>query len=298
MTDPFRTPGHWQDDPYQPIAPRRALPFDLAFRAQHAFDSGLAAIKAAPVAMWVGGVLMLIFESNGSFEGDGDEDTIARLFEGASSSFAAVSNKVAALTELAPSLAVVFAALLFFMFLLLGHAFIRPGFIRQMHAVHADGEPGWSQLFSGADAMLPMLGSSILQGLIMMVAILPVVLGAGAAFLFLEFSGAFAITFLLLVLAAVPLAYVYTGLVLADFRVALDGDGAFESIRSAWRLADGNRWPLFRFAFLMGLVQGAAALVGCMMLCVGMFFTVPLARSLAGVGWAEAYLLATRGSSD
>ncbi len=299
MNDPFLTPNAWNHDPYTPhSAPRHALPFDLAFRVQRGFDSGLAAIKAAPVAMWVGGLLMFFFENNGSFGGDDSGDTWARVLDGASTSIAAVDTKLAALQDLAPNLAMMLGAVAVFTFLLLGYAFLRPGFIRQMQTIHADGEPGWRELFSGADAMLPMLGSSILQGLILCAAAIPVVLASGAAFLWLDPAAAAAITFLVLLLAAVPFAYLWTGLSLADFRVALDGDGAFESIRSSWRLADGNRWPLFRFAFLMGLVQIAAAIMGVMMLCIGALFTVPLGRALAGVGWTEAYLLATRGASD
>jgi hypothetical protein len=298
VNDPFDAPDAWPDDPHDPYEePPRQLPFGLAFDISRGFDSGMAAVRAAPLAMWVGGVLMVLFDGHYSGGGDSD-DGLSSLVSGAGDTIAVMGSKFSALQDAIPTAGVILVGLVVAAAMLLGHAFFRTGFLRQMHTVHAYGEEGYRDLFSGADAMLSMLGSTLLQGLVYIVIAAPFAAGAGAAFYFLDEGPAFAVTALLALLAIGPLIYAYLGMCLASFRVALDGDGPIESLRSSWSLADGNRWSLFKFGFVMVLVECAAALVGVMLLCIGMLVTVPLGRALTGVAWTESYLLATRGAVD
>lgn len=245
-------------------------------------------MKAFAGPLWVAGLLMLIFESNGS---GGGSDTESNLM-------AAVTDlDVATVVDAMGGAASIgfFAAV--FVFLLLGHAFIRTGFIRQCATVLGGVDNGFRALFSGVDQMGQMLLLSIIQAGIVIAFGVVVVGPALLVGAFTDGDTGLIVGVVLGLIALVPAIYVFLGILLADFAIALEGYGAVDAIKRSWQLTNGNRGSLFVFSFIVGLAQSAAALLGLLMLCVGAFVTIPLARSLVGVSYAESYLLLTNGDS-
>jgi len=76
--------------------------------------------------------------------------------------------------------------------------------------------------------------------------------------------------------------------------VVLEQATPVQALRRSFALANGNRMPLLAFAIVSWLIQ-AAAVVGILLCCVGLLYTVPIARSLVGFAKTESFLLFTRG---
>jgi len=279
----------------QPTRRGAAMSFRAAFDYERGFETGKTAVRAAPLAMWLGGLLMLIFDSNTSGSGDdSDFDFDADLGVFDSASRIAADTTELAFPEVAELLlAGVFSGVV--LLFLLGYCFIRPGFIRLCASV-LEGNTGVGPLFSGADRTLPMAGCVLIQ--------FGVLIGIVAVFV-----APYAIVFQLTddvsllvglgVALAIPgfvtLCYVYLGIFLAEFCLTLEGCGAVESVKRSWALTQGNRFQLLGFVFVMSLIQMAAAFIGLLMLCVGMIATLPLGRSLVGVATTESFLMLVEG---
>ena len=306
MVDPYEPPRTSSvDEGADGVRGPARMHFELAFDFGRAFSSGFEAIKSFPGSLWLGGLLMVLFDLPGGGGGSDDDEELGELFslgdrvvEGAPglalTQDAVTPDPIGSLVELIPGFAALTFVFAFFVVMLLLYSFIRTGFIRQA-AKAARHQSGLADLFSGLDRMFAMLGSTILQNVILfgilMLLLVPVFIAAAIA----GTTAAWIAGGVMFLLGIIPLINVWMGLKLADFCVALDNCGPIEAIARSWQLTKGHRLQLFLFTFLMGLMYFAAAIVGALLLCIGMVVTLPLGRSLVGVGFAESYLLLTRG---
>ena len=181
-------------------------------------------------------------------------------------------------------------------------SWISVGWIRLHEQVIVEGEGNFGTLFGGGDRFMDMLLWRLLKGVIltgvMLAAFIPgaVVLGAGAG---LESQELMVVGGVLMFVVWVPAAiYVMPGLTLGDQALVLEKLGPTDTLSRSWALADGNRWTLIVYAFLMSLAKGIAGFVGIMMCCVGWFFTMPCTRAIVDVGWTESFLFHTRGEEE
>ena len=177
-------------------------------------------------------------------------------------------------------------------------AWLHGGYLRlQAHTLET-GMGDFSALFSGKDLFLGMVGAKLLKAVIM----LGLALVAAIPALALIIPGAIRSSELLIiggiglfVLFLLPLSvYFGLGLAFVEHVVTFEQLSPTAAIRRSLELADGNRLSLFFFMFVFGIFRLAAVLVGLMMLCIGVIFTLPLARAVADTAFTEGYLLLTR----
>ncbi len=136
--------------------------------------------------------------------------------------------------------------------------FLAIGMVRINLAAARGQNPEIGMLFSGGDKFLPILGGSILLGLI--------------------YAAGF-------VLCIIPGIIAFCGLWMQYFFI-LDRDvPVIESFSQAWAHSKGNRVS----AFLLFLINAGLVIVGALALCVGLLFTLPF----GGLLWPVAYLQIT-----
>jgi hypothetical protein len=251
------------------------LPIDEAFAPVRALRHGADALQRAPVGLLVGGALILLLDTcagSGGNQGDLSELT------------GHLDQSQARLVVGLVWLFTVFAIASFFL-----RCWLLPGWLRLHRHVLQTGEDAMGALFGGGDAFLRMLGWQVLNKVILLgtfvVAALPggalMALGAAQENDVLASVGAV----LLLVLALPVLVYVWLGLVLGDYAVALEDLRPVATLERTWELARGNRLRLGVFFGVMELFS----LLGVLLCCVGVFLTRPIAQ----IGATEAFLLAT-----
>ncbi len=181
-------------------------------------------------------------------------------------------------------------------------AWVHVGYIRLHEEVIIEGDGSFGTLFGGGDRFVDMLLWKLLKmGIgfgVALASMLPggIVLGAGAA---MDSEPLIMGGVVLMMLIWLPVAiYVGLGMMLGEHVLVLENKGVMDTLGRAWSLADGNRVTIFVFAFMAGLAQFAAAIVGLMMCCVGVIITSPGCRALVDVGWTESFLFHTRGEEE
>ncbi len=170
------------------------------------------------------------------------------------------------------------------------------GHLRVAREVVTGGDGAFPTLFSGRDVLFRLLLLGLLVGMVnfgtFTLAGLPsapffywaveaVIAGDIQTFQLWMLAG-----LVVLAVITVPIAtYVWAGVRLATYAVALDGMGVMESLEHSWSLADGKRIRMVNFAFVNALF-GALGLLAC---CVGVVYT----GTVAQVAWVDAYLRVT-----
>ena len=137
-------------------------------------------------------------------------------------------------------------------------AFFMIGMARMYLVAARGGSPEIGLLFSGGDKFVPIFLASIVFG---------IAVGLGS------------------MLCVIPGIILACGLWM-HYYLILDQDVAImDSFSQAWEFSKGNRLS----AVLLFLVQIGLAIIGLLLLCVGLLFTSPL----GGLMWAVAYLQIT-----
>lgn len=184
---------------------------------------------------------------------------------------------------------VVIVALALFLF----SCWITPGWRRALLRSATGEEPRFSDLFSGADRFLAQLGVMIVGALIQFGTLLPTAVAAGVVWYLTTAGGLPEMAWLGVALLAlvnlIGLVYVNLGLLFADIVVTVEGLGPLDAVARSWELAHGHRVTLFVFVFLSGIVGILLTLAGYCLLCVGVFFTAPLAVALNEHALMDAY---------
>jgi hypothetical protein len=275
-------------------------PFAEAFDVVRGLRHGWNAFKRSWPVLFVGGCLKNCTEGGGgaNLRLPGDfrvDDSPLKDFD-ANREFEAVDAMIQAmgmgLLVVVAAVAVLVGAAIFLL-----RVWMLPGWIRVHREILETGRTDWSTLFSGGDRFLAMAGWTLLSGLIR--------LGSFGLCLAPSLALAFALDFQLqgvvlavllgLVAMLVPLLYVGPGLAFGAHALVLEDLPVMDALGRSWELAAGNRVGILVYAFLMGLMRLALAIVGMCALCVGGFITNPFSVALKDYAFTEAYLVFTRG---
>lgn len=178
----------------------------------------------------------------------------------------------------------------------IAQTWLAAGQLRVSREVLEGGEGAFSTLFSGRDVLLRML----LAGLLLFAINSGTFILAGlpaAPFFYWAIEAIMAgdmdafnlwmlVALLILGIVTVPLAtYVWAGVRLVTYAIALDGMGVMEALEHAWALANGKRIRMVNFAF----VNAIFASLGLLACCIGVVYT----GTVAQVAWVDAYLRVT-----
>lgn len=259
-----------------------AMDFKDAFDPFRALRHGFAALQKEPASVIVAGLLLVVLDS---CQGGGGNNVPSDMGSG-SGMDETVAAVIAVMALIGCCLGI---------FVLLAKSFVEPGAFRIGERLTIDGTSGLDPLFSGKDVWLSMLGYKVLSALItfgvFVVAALPGGLLLGAAFALADGGDPnmplAVLGGLLMAVLVIPVAiYVGLGLALGSVIISLDRLTTMEALERSWSLAKGNRFQLFIF----NLVNGLVVFVGLLMCCVGM---IP-ARGVVVCATANAYLLHTR----
>ncbi len=265
-----------------------------ALDIERAITHGWEGFKLSPWVMGVGSLLILMTSSNSGNLNVGD---LEGLSEGGEGEWF-IAGVLVAMAGIA-----CFCVVLGF----LVNSWISPGFIRVQRDLVVDGEGDFSTLFSGFDVLFRMILWKFLVGFITF-GIIALSLLPGGVFL-LGGSGlltkamgdgdvpsllvggsaltvGFVLMFVGIVVAIAVATYVSLGLSFGAEAIALDGLGPIEAMEKSWTMVSGHRWPLLLFSMVLRIVS----FMGIMACCVGVIVT----SGIAGLGWTEAYLIATR----
>lgn len=305
--------------------------FGEALDVRRAAARSWAAIKAAPLILWVGGLYRACTNGGGGGGGGSSQEQSALLDGGGLDALGAhgpaglgldpaavaAAPPWAAAGPAAPGLrlpvrpalaaldawdAGTIALIAVFGLALLALAFaftawLLPGWHRVQAALFRTGRSEWGTLFTSFDAFPASLGYVVIKAGLLVAWVVVVVL----PFLAWDYVAgpeltagriAFGVAWSLPWLAV--LAYGWLGICLADRIIALEGVGAWEGFRISWRLMDGQRLPLLLFLVLVGLLSLLFFIAGALAFCVGLVVTVPLAHAFADLCLTEAYLHLTR----
>ena len=264
-----------------------------ALDIERAITHGWEGFKLSPWVMGVGSLLILMTSGNSGNFNVGDLEGLTEGGEG---------EMIVAGVLLAMAGIGCFCLVMGFLI----NSWIMPGFIRVHRDLVVDGEGDFSTLFSGFDVIFRMILWKFLRGFItfgiISVSVLPggFLLLAGSGLLagamgdvqlpsLLVGGGALTVGFVLMfagiIVAIVVATYVSLGLSFGSEAIALDGLGPIEAMEKSWTLVSGHRWPLLLFSMVLGIVS----FMGMMACCVGIIVT----SGIAGLGWTEAYLIAT-----
>lgn len=147
----------------------------------------------------------------------------------------------------------------------------------------------YSDVFDTKCAYGSILGARFIIGLLLLLLSLPAVaVGVVGA---VTDSGPVMFAFAIVCLLFVPVAtYVYLGLILTTRVVVFENLGALDAIKTSWAYAKGRRMSLLTFVIMQGVVALLAGFAGLLMLCVGIFLTVPLATTVNELAFTKAYL--------
>ena len=252
----------------------------IAFQPTRALSSAWDLLMKAPLPLWVGGLILMVVQSLGSFGGSGGNIQ----FDG--------DNPEELIWLILPLMFIGFALSVIVMGVT---AWLRVGYYNGVRSVMRDGEVEFDRLYKAEGRWLTVFLTLLLQGVLSFAAVLPIALVALIAILVgeglgLADGGMAGLVGLVVFLYLPVLIYVQLGLILMVYPAALDGFGPVESLRESWSLASGERLQLF----LMGLLQFGLFMVGLLACCVG---AIP-AGILAEVMWCEAYVQATRDRDD
>ena len=172
-------------------------------------------------------------------------------------------------------------------------AWVRPGALRLFAAV-IRGQETDGRLFSGADRFMDMALNRLIKGLVGILSLLIGLFFGGPVIGYgiMESNEIFIIggTILAIVVSLPLIIYVSLGLLLSDYIVVFENKSAVEALKSSWELSEGNRWHLFLFQFVMGMIN----ILG---LCLCCFGVIP-AKAITDTGFVESYLLFTRGTLE
>lgn len=298
------------------------VPVSEAFAPGRALRHGFASLKRCFPVLFVGGCLKSCTDGGGGGGGgnyssllDQQKDkSSSQLFDlghqlhrawagglGVQASddpFAVLGNLIPGVTEsviiggLLAVVAIVVVALLLF------RSWLVPGWIRVHREIVETGNGEFATLFSGADRMFPLLGWSLLAGLI---GFGTVALAAAPGAALAIFGGMQGNDWMLAggcglaVLLAIPVwVYVFPGLVVGEQAVVLDGLGPVDALARSWAFVDGARGSMILYLLAMFGVRFAAGILGLCMCCIGGFVTNPIAFVLTDFGTTESYLMRTR----
>jgi uncharacterized membrane protein len=143
---------------------------------------------------------------------------------------------------------------------------------------------GFGDFFSGFQTWWPLVANSLLFGLIALACMTPaiVVFIAGGVSGLAPLMIAAAVV---AVLGLVPMTYLsIRGFFFAVPLIVDRGFGPVEAIQGSWRMTQDKFWDFFKLgAILFGL-----NLLGLLLLCIGLLFTVPLATLLKAAAYADA----------
>jgi hypothetical protein len=274
-----------------------ARSFTEAFQIPRAVGHGWEAVRAAPLPLLLGALLVQCTESGsgggsnalntsetttGGGGGAGEGPDLHSILEQFSSMTVGVIVGIVACL-------VVVAILLF-----AARCWIRPGYTRLQVEVLTTGKGSAGALFRAGDVFWKMVRWRLLRTFVvtgtMMVAILPggllVLLAWPQRHMALVVAGGA----LAAVVVLPVLLYVSFGLYFGDYCVALDRAGAMEALERSWDLAKGNRWSLLLFTGVLGLFS----ISGFLLCCIGVILT----RCISETGATEAWLLFTHDEAE
>lgn len=252
-----------------------------AFSPTRALQSSWDILTKAPLAMWVGGLILVTVESLGGMGGGGGDLHI----HGAES----VDRFIWMVIPL------MMAGFLLTILLLAVTAWLKVGYFLGVEKVMRDGEVEFEDLYKARGRWKRVFLTTLLQAFLSFLLVIPAVLCALVAVAVGEAfdadDGVVAGLAILSVLAYIPvMIYFFMGMVLMPYPAALDGRGPIESLSDSWQLASGIRGQIF----LMLLLSVALTLLG---LCACFVGIIP-AGVISQVMFCEAYIQATRTSTD
>jgi len=255
------------------------MDFSRAYSISRALSNAWKLLFAAPIALLVGGALLLLLDNHGvGFSGNRWKiDVNSRDIE----------------VWLAPlaSIIAVFGCLLA-LFFFLATSWLQVGYANAVEETARTGEDRIATVFDARNRWLSMaltrLVRIVLLGLAL-VPIVPIVLLGVVLHEGLELPEELAAVVAVAgVLCYLPVwIYVALGLALIVPAVALEGLDPFAAITRSWTLVRGNRMWLLLYGVVLVFVE----LSGLLLCCIGMFFTATLAR----IAWTDSYLALTRG---
>ena len=238
-----------------------------SFEIVRTLQSGLEAVKKAPVALILGGFLYSLVQGGGGGSnvsipsGDTEEEILI-----AGAAFL-LGGCITLVTWVAG-------------------AFVRPGFYRAAKAALAE-TPGYDNttfLFGGSDRFKDMLIWRLLLGLATLASLVPMFLVLAMVGLVVEASDfsadpmvlllAVGALFLILLLI-IPVFYVSIGLSLGDYYITFDECEPFEAMQKSWEATKGHRLHLLLYNFVIGFVS----FVGIALCCVGVWGTIAIAET-------------------
>lgn len=252
-----------------------------AFSPIRSLKSAIDLLMKAPLPLWVGGLIMVVVESIGSFAGSGTDIHIKGSED--------IDH---VLLLLIPMMLIGFALSIAVM---AATAWLKIGYFRSVETVMRTGTAEFEDIFRLRPNWLKMFLTILFQALLSVGIIVPMVLViflVAAVVDGLDMDEGVGVgSVLIAMLAYIPVAaYFFLGIVLMPFPAALDNRGPMESLSDSWNLAKGVRINLF----LMTLLQIALVLVGMLACCVGV-----IPASIVGyVMFCEAYIQATRTDTE
>lgn len=153
-------------------------------------------------------------------------------------------------------------------------------------------------LSNGFERLLPVVGTTIAQGIAFVAPVLPGLLLVGLGGAAEDGAGWAALGLLLLVVGLVFMAVIYLGLFVALPVCVVEKPGVFASLKRSWMLTRGYKWSIFFLilifgvlnAVVTGIVAGMAVLVlGMETLWIVLTIAVVFLSSLTAVANAVTY---------
>lgn len=299
------------------------VPLAEAFAPGRALRHGFASLKRCFPVLFVGGCLKSCTDGGGGGGGGNYSDLLnqnddngssrlhdigQRLHQAWSGGFGglrASANPFEQLGDVIPGVSesVIIGGLLAVVFIvvaaiLLFRSWFVPGWIRVHRDIIETGNGDFATLFSGADRMFPLLGWSLLAGVI---GLGTVALAAAPGIGLAVWGGTqdndvlLAAGFGLVVLLALPVwLYVFPGLAVGELAVVLDGLGPVDALARSWAFVEGARGSMILYLLAVLGVRMVAGIAGLCMCCIGGLVTNPIAFALTDLGTTESYLLRTR----
>ena len=258
-----------------------------ALMTEGSWDAATVAVRRALGPMWVGGALMSLLDSGGNGQSNRSSSDPDFLLGGLS--------ELELVALIGAGIVCIGAAALF-------RAWLAPGWIRLHQAVLVQGEGTWSILGSGGDRAASMLGWRVLRGTALFVpftlpiAPMVVLFALDPTWIDGDLAGpGLAVAMLGGIAAVAQWLWIAPGVILGPYFVVLEGDDPIRALRRSVDAARGQRGSLIVLFVVLALYQALYALLGLLMLCVGVLVTVPLARAAADNAWCRAFLLARDG---
>lgn len=178
---------------------------------------------------------------------------------------------------------IVVCALVVMLLLFVATSALTPGYLRMHQQAAGDGPVAIESLFSPGAHFVPVLATKFLRGLIMsLFLVLLVVLAAAGIAAAIALDAHATVGLIALGVAAVLSTavglYLALGLTFATQAVVFENLAPMQALKRSWQLARGIRFQLLWYFVLAFLVALAGVILGVLALCVGLLFTVPIAR--------------------